>query len=367
MSVAKIVLHKRNLVYSLNLHQSSLIRFISSDSITTHHNSFTISYLINTCGLSPQKAVSASKKVHFESSTNPDSVLTLFRNNGFSDSHISRITAAHPRLLVSSVDKTLKPKFDFFNSKGLSRDDLVKVLPREGTVLIHSLEKKIIPSFDFLKSVVETDENVIAVLKRCLSILRYDLEKNLVPNVALLRTRGVPHSNIAKLLVSQPRVFLRNPCWFSEKVEEVERMKFDPSKYMFLKGIQSLDSMSRSSLEAKFDVYRSWGWSEDQVQSAFRTVPFCMMISVENIMSTMNCFVNKFGYDSSFIARHPSVLLYSCEKRIIPRCSVIQVLIKNGQLNNAPSLGTLLGMSEKKFLKYIRRFDKEVPDLPSAC
>ncbi|KAL5708823.1 hypothetical protein ACHQM5_019580 [Ranunculus cassubicifolius] len=348
LSLAKIVLHKRNLLYNLDKYPLSLIRFISSDSITTHQKSFMISYLINTCGLSQQKAISASKKFHFESSTKPDSVLTLLKNNGFSDSQISKIIAQRPKILVASVDETLKPKFDFFNSKGLSGADLAKVLSREGGVLGSSLEKTIIPSFDFLKSIVGTDEKVIAIFKRFMNVVPNI--KRVESSIAILQTHGVPI----------------NASRFCENVEDVKKMKFDPSQYLFLLAMLVMDTMSRSSLEAKFDVYRSWGWSEDEVQGAFRLSPQCVMISKENIMSTMDIFVNKFGYSSSFFAKRPSLLYLSCERRIIPRCSVIQVLIKNGQITKAPSLCTFLRWSDDKFLEYISRFGKEVIELFSA-
>ncbi|KAL5708795.1 hypothetical protein ACHQM5_019552 [Ranunculus cassubicifolius] len=360
LSLPKIVLHKTNLV-------SSLIRFISSDSITTHQKSFMISYLINSCGLSEEKARSASKKFHFESPTNPESVLNLLRNNGFSDSQISKTITRVPEILVYKVDKTLKPKFDFFNSKGLSGDDLAKTLSRDGTVLACSLEKNIIPKFDFLKSIVGTDAKVTAILKRSMGVLKRDHDKTVAPNFSILRAHGVPDSNIAKLLVTQPRLFIRNPSRFSEYVEEVKKMKFDPSQYLFLMAMHALDAMSRSSLEAKFDVYKSWGWSEDQVRCAFQKKPYCMILSEKNIMSTMDSLVNKFGYAPSYIAEQPTVLSFSCEKRIIPRCSAMQILFRKGKVKQSTSLYSFLQLQEDVFLKkYISRFEKEVPELLSA-
>ncbi|KAL5722680.1 hypothetical protein ACHQM5_006171 [Ranunculus cassubicifolius] len=359
-SLAKIVLHKRNLLY--NLQSLSIIRFIATDSITIYKKSFMISYLINSCGLSQQKAISAAKKFHFESPTNPDSVLTLFRNNGFSESQISKIVVQIPYLLQSSVDKRLKPKFDFFNSKGLSGPDLAKVLSREGTVLGCSLEKTIIPNFDSLKTIFQTDEKVVAVLKRSINVVA--MYKTIESNIAILLDHGVPMSNIQKLLVSQPRLLSINSSRFSENAEEVKKMKFDPSQYRFLVAVHALGAMSKSSLEAKFDVYKRWGWSEDEVQFAFRNYPCCMMLSEENIMSTMDFIVNKMGYNTSSIAQRSIILQYSLEKRIIPRCSVIQVLIKNGLVKNLPELHVLLKITEDVFLKrFVTKFEKKVPEL----
>ena len=45
-----------------------------------NQHSFTVSYLVNSCGLSPETAFSASEKIHFENPKNPDSVLALLRN-----------------------------------------------------------------------------------------------------------------------------------------------------------------------------------------------------------------------------------------------------------------------------------------------
>ncbi|KAL5708789.1 hypothetical protein ACHQM5_019546 [Ranunculus cassubicifolius] len=363
LSLPKIVLQNTNLLPSPHI-SLSLIRFTSSDS-TTHHNSFTISYLINSCGLSPQKAISAAKKIHFESSTKPDSVLTLLRNNGFSDSQISNTIAQRPTILIASVDETLKPKFDFFNSKGLYGPDLAKVLSREGVVLSYSLEKTIIPNFNSLKTIFQTDEKVIVVLKRSMNVLT--TYKTVESNIALLRSHGVPMSNIGKLLVSQPRVLSRNASRFSANVKEVMKMKFDPSQYGFLAAMHVLDAMSRSSLEAKFDVYKSWGWSEDQVQCAFQKKPYCMILSEKNIMSTMDSLVNKFGYAPSSIAEQPTVLQYSCEKRIIPRCSAMQILFRKGKVKQSTTLYSFLQLQEDVFLKkYISGFEKEVPELLSA-
>ncbi|KAL5708826.1 hypothetical protein ACHQM5_019583 [Ranunculus cassubicifolius] len=348
---------KTNLVYP-----SSLIRFICSNS-TTHHNSFTISYLINNCGLSQQKARSVSKKIHFESSTNPDSVLTLFRNTGFSDSQISKITTKWPSLLLSSVDKTLKPKIDFFVCKGLSGADLVKVLCRDPHILRYSLEKTIIPCYQCLKSIVGTDENVFTVLKRSMQVLTNDHDR-IATNIALLHAHGVPDSNIVKLLSSQPRVLLISDSRLSEIVEEVEKLEFNASQYVFLVGVRALAAMSVSSLEAKFNVYRSWGWSEDELQSAFRRSPYCVMLSEKNIMSKMKYFVNKMGYAPSTIAKQPSILQASYEKKIVPRCSVIQVLTTKGLIKEAPALVTFLTLSDDEFLKkFVTKFEKKVPEL----
>ncbi|KAL5708754.1 hypothetical protein ACHQM5_019516 [Ranunculus cassubicifolius] len=191
--------------------------------------------------------------------------------------------------------------------------------------------------------------------------------KTIESNMALLLDHGVPMANIQKLLLSRSRVLSRNATRFGENVEEVKKLKFDPEQYVFLVAVHVLDSMSRSSLKAKFDVYRSWGWSEEEVQNVFRMHPVCMALSEKNIMSTMDFIVTKMGYNTSSIAKRPIILHYSLGRRIIPRCSVIQYLVKIGLVKKLPELPRLLEISENLFLKkFVFKFEEIVPELLSV-
>ncbi|OVA06455.1 Mitochodrial transcription termination factor-related [Macleaya cordata] len=201
---------------------------------------------MNSCGLSEDKAISASKKIHFETSSRPDSVVTFLESNGFTKSYISKLITCRPGLLFADPHKTLKPKLEFFNSRGLSGLDLAKVLSKDPLLLNTSLENQIIPTFAFLKSILHTDSNVVTSLKRSTSVLRQDPGKCLVPNIRVLRDLGVPESNITTLLISQPRVFAINAGRFEEFVEEIKGMGFDPLQYTFVLAIHGLTSMTKS-------------------------------------------------------------------------------------------------------------------------
>ena len=89
-----------------------------------------------------------------------------------------------------------------------------------------------------------------------------------------------------------------------------------------------------------------------------------MLISEDKITKAMDFLVNKSGWPSADIARSPSVLFLSLEKRIIPRCSVIQLLQAKGLLKNDLSLSTFILPSERCFLeKYVIKFQDKVPQL----
>ncbi|KAF9591450.1 hypothetical protein IFM89_004148 [Coptis chinensis] len=340
----------------------SLIRFLSNYPINP--NSFRVSYLINSCGLSEEKAISVSEKVQFQTPTKPDLVLNLFKNHDFPDTHISKIIEKLPKLLQYDVDKTLKPKLEYFQSLGLSGPDLAKVLSSDPLPLSISLEEQIKPSVDYLKSILQTDSNVVSVLKRSVWVLMEKTQKSLAPNIEVLQSHGVPDSNISKLLVTHPRSFLRSVQRFKEIVEEVKKMEADPTKYVFCKMFQRLASMSESSKEVKFGVFKKWGWSDDMILSVFKACPDCFAFSESTLMMKMDFLVHKMGCDPLLIAKNPEVLTYSMEKKLVPRYSVIQTLMSNGLVPKDLNKARLLTLSNQGFLeKFVTKFENEVPEL----
>ncbi|KAK3041475.1 hypothetical protein RJ639_000452 [Escallonia herrerae] len=64
----------------------------------------------------------------------------------------------------------------------------------------------------------------------------------------------------------------------------------------------------------------------------------------------MDFLVKKMGRESEAIARRPTVLLYSLEKRIIPRNRVVRVLSLKGLLKKNASLLIVLAPVDKHLL-----------------
>ncbi|KAI7979043.1 5'-3' exoribonuclease 3 [Camellia lanceoleosa] len=91
----------------------------------------------------------------------------------------------------------------------------------------------------------------------------------------------------------------------------------------------------------------------------------CMVSSEHKIMRVMEFFVNKMGWDSSFLARSPILIGFSLEKRIVPRCAMYQVLLLKGLIkNNSFNLTTMLKKHEKWFLtKVVNCHEEEAPEL----
>ncbi|KAE8691591.1 hypothetical protein F3Y22_tig00110889pilonHSYRG00162 [Hibiscus syriacus] len=324
------------------------VRFISK--IPSNERPFTVSYLINSCGFSPESALSVSKRIHFESSERPDSVICFFKNHGFSQSQIRNLIRRRPRLLLANPDKTFVPKFQFFRSKTISSSELNMILSSNPHALECDLDNRIVPGFNFFKDLTQcSDYKVFLAYKNCSSILTRNLFI-MARNISFLREKGVPESMLVNKLIVHPRIFAVNPEKFRTTAEGVEKLGFDPLKQYFLIALQALIQISKSTWERKFNVFKQWGWSDEDVISAFEKYPRCMIFSEHKITANMDFFVNTMGWKSSRIADHPVVLSYSLEKRIIPRCLVLKALLSRGLIEEY-SFCTLLVNTEKQFLR----------------
>ncbi|XVF82940.1 hypothetical protein PTKIN_Ptkin16aG0092000 [Pterospermum kingtungense] len=292
---------------------SLAIRYISGKAADEH--SFATSYLINSCGFSQKAALAVPKRVHFQAPEKPDSVISFFEDHGFSQTQIRTLIKRIPELLTYDPQKNLLPKFQFFYGKGVSRPKLASILSSSPSLLQSSLDNRIIPSFNYFKDLTDCDDDkVIVAYKQCNSVLANDFRSLITPNLAVLRECGVPESNILSKLLEHPRLFATSNVKFKRTVEE------------------------------------EWGWSNEEIALAFGKSPNFMRLSEHKIKAAMSFYVNKMGCKSSCIAKCPVLLGLSLHKRLIPRWSLLQVLLSKGLIKKEISLQGLFMCDEKKFL-----------------
>ncbi|XP_031264681.1 uncharacterized protein LOC116123030 [Pistacia vera] len=360
---------------STKLSNSKTVRFLSSSSHvekrslktkqSEHEESLTVSYLVNSCGLSLKSALSSSKLIQLKNTERADSVLRFFSDHGFTETQISKVVRSHPRVISSDPEMTLSPKIEFFRSIGVSSSELAKIIANSPAFLSMSLKNRLIPNYSFLRSVVIHDEKIVRVLKRMGQGFLQDLRsKNFGQNIALLKVIGVPQSRISFFVTSKPNVACSKHSKFCKVVNKVEEMGFNPTRTVFVLAVGTIAQLKESVWESKFEVYKRWGWSEDETLAAFRRHPYCMQLSEEKITRTMDFLVNKMGYLSQNISKWPTVLFFSLEKRIAPRCFIIQVLLSKGLIKeNICPVSFLLHGQSKFIKKYVTKFQEEVPEL----
>ncbi|AES64216.2 uncharacterized protein [Medicago truncatula] len=344
---------------TLTVTQSSFLLQPFSSSTKQQQHSFTVNYLIQNLGFSPQTASKLSKRLQLNNSQKPDSVLLLFKSYGFSNSQLSTLIKTYPNLLSVNPNKTILPKFNFLLSKGASNSDLVYIISKNPFILCRSLENTITPCYHFIKRFLLSDQSIIASLKHCACLLYSKIPSH---NIQFLLQNGVPESKVCIFFRNWYSIFAENPPRFEKAVVEVKELGFKPETTFFIVALRA--KINRKFLwERKIDVYKKWGWSEESFVSAFLKYPWCMLASVNKIEATMNFFVDHMGWNPIVLAKHPILLLLSLEKRVIPRAFVLKFLESKGLIKDA-KLAAAFKVSEDVFLKrFVTCYEEEASQL----
>lgn len=330
-------------------------------------SSFTVSYLINSCGFSPEMAQSISEKLKLKSAKQPDSVLEVLKNNGFTITHIAKLVRVRPTMLLADAAKTILPKFEFFKSIGVTDADLASVCCTNPCILAQSMEKRLIPSYKFLKTVLVSDEAIVNAFRKKSWLFNQDAQKILSPKFAHLKELGVPETFFPLIIRCYSRAILPGNDKFEQNVKKAIQMGFSPQRWTFIQALHVFGSISQETWEYKLDIFKKWGWSNADCSSAFLRYPTYTSISENNIESKFDFLVNKMGWQSTDLVKYPNILLLNLERRIIPRCLVIKVLQSKG-LCKTNSIRLILSPNEKNFLdEFVRKHIDAVPQLLNIC
>ncbi|CAN4083661.1 unnamed protein product [Withania somnifera] len=330
--------------------------------------------LINLCrrkehGLSKETFISEAKVLQLETDTcsKVSAVIEFFQNHGFSAAQMKRIIRLHPCLLASKVDKTLKPKLNFFLSIGFSEDECRKITSRKPHILSRSVRKQLAPSFNSLKIFMGSKVRAMAAIKRSPQILFSKISHSWKQTVQVLDLIGIPDSQVSEFILMSPSCLTINPQKMKEVGSKLKEMGFDVTSTAFRTAFTSMCTRSPSNLERKLATYRSLGFSNGEVLNIFKSQPTCMFYTEENIRAIVTFYVDRLHFSLSLLSRRPSFLSCSIERRLIPRCSVVQVLWSRNIVSEVGKLSSILKVSEEDFLqKYVTKYEAEVPDLQAA-
>ncbi|KAG8655442.1 hypothetical protein MANES_04G038700v8 [Manihot esculenta] len=338
--------------------------FSSIKSSNLNDRSFTVSYLVNSCGLTLNSAQTISKRVCLKTPEGPESVLRLLREHAFTNSQISSVVKMKPIVLLLHSERTLLPKLEFLYSIGVSREELPIIVSKNPELLCRSIERYLSPHYHILKSVLVCDEKVIKSMKRWLKASIVLSKNDFFANLSLLRGLRIPQSSISVLVIYHPMIMCLKALHFAEGVKKIIKTGFDPSEVKFVKALNILLGMTQKTWDHKMEAFKRWGFSEEEIWSIFRKSPSAMAISETNLMRKMNFFVCKMGWQPAAVGRVPVVLAYGLESRIMPRCSVVRVLLLKGLIKDDIPIPSILTSCEKSFLqRFVNKYQDQVPQL----
>ncbi|KAF3964978.1 hypothetical protein CMV_010791 [Castanea mollissima] len=263
---------------------------------TPFSNSTIINYLTNTLKFSKTQALSISTRFYYVKSTEkPQSVVLFLQNLGFSETQIRSAVRVSPHILFSDIDKTLKPKIEFFQQLGFVGSDLGKFISKNSTLLSVSLERRLIPCVEILKKILCNNENnqcLLRVLRRCNGVVKGDPESRLLGNIAYLKRCGIVGSQLSMLLTRQPWLFVIQENKLRGLVSRVLEMGFVVNSRMLVYAVYTVSCMSHETFIRKLDFIRSSGFSSDECMEMFRKAPGLLRTSEEKLKLGIEFFMN---------------------------------------------------------------------------
>ncbi|KAJ6388028.1 hypothetical protein OIU77_026570 [Salix suchowensis] len=122
--------------------------------------------------------------------------------------------------------------------------------------------------------------------------------------------------------------------------------------------------MSESAWGKKIDVFKSVGWTEEEVLGVFKRFPCLLLSSEEKIRGMMDFFLNKMKLERQTIVANPVLLKLSFSNRVLPRCNVLKFLKSKKLIKGEKNVATFLKLSEKDFMeRCVTKYEDKVPGL----
>ncbi|ONK61978.1 uncharacterized protein A4U43_C08F35550 [Asparagus officinalis] len=241
---------------------------------------------------------------------------------------------------------------------------LAELLCLDTSLLRSSLPNRLKPNFELLSSVIGDVQRTYAAFRRNSRLMSNNLETNFLPNVKTLRSYEVPDEKITFLAAWYPRTLMLPAEKFGTVVASIAKFGFDPSSTLFVQGVSALGGLEPCAWEKKVALYKSLGWSAEEIVSAFRKQPFCMSLSEEKMRKVAGFFTKEMSCSPSLLATKPVLLCLSFERRILPRCSVLSVLVSKGLLTRELGQISFLKVKTERFLaQYLAKYAERAPEI----
>ncbi|CAL9181103.1 unnamed protein product [Musa hybrid cultivar] len=310
-----------------------------------HSSNFIVVNPLQSCELSSEKAAKTAK-YHTCRKNSSSLSIEFFKQNGWSDAQVMKLTQKAPKLLRAKVETTLKPRMRSLQDMGFSVAEIVQLVSKWLTILFHNIQ----PNLNFLRSLLGSNERLLKACKKNPFLLTCGLARNIEPNISLLRECGISDECIAHMMVLNPGFVVRKNKFIKEVMEHVEELGVPRDCGMFPHALVAVLNMSRSKCDATFATLKSFGWSQPDIVAILRKNPCVWKLSKNNISDKMTFLIKEAGCELQYIICHPGILAYSLEKRLRPRHEVINFLVQNKLLDKGHRLLYIMPLTEQKFM-----------------
>lgn len=323
-------------------------------------------YLIANCHLTPPQALKASKNLaHLKSLSNADAVLAFLAGLGFSPKEVAAAVASNPRILCARIERSLAPISAELLALGLSRPQIARLAKIAGR---YFLCRSFVSKVRFWLPLFGSPERLLQASDWNYWLLSSDLEKVVEPNVAFLRQCGLSACDISKLLVAAPRLVTMHPEYVQDAVRRAAQLGVAPGSQMFRHAISTAGCIGQEKVDAKIAALReTLGWSQEEVSLAISKAPRILVASEERLRRNAEFLVNEAGLQPRYIARRSVLLMYSLERRLMPRHLVLRLLKDRRLVEEDRCFFNVVAPTEERFLeKFVAPFVDAIPGLADA-
>ncbi|PUZ72933.1 hypothetical protein GQ55_2G435000 [Panicum hallii var. hallii] len=333
-------------------------------SAASSSDSFSVKdYLVSRCGLTQAQALKAAARLsHLRSRAKPEAVLTYLESTlGVPAADVGRAVVIDPNFLCSNVERTLAPRVAELRGLGLSQDEIARLVP----LAPNSFRSKFLRgNVEFWLAQFGSFDTLLHVLRWSSGLLTMNLDKTARPNVAFLRQCGLDISKVACTTLFSTRLFTMNLEAFKETVQRVEELGIDCGARTFRQALAIFALTGKEVVSRRIQLLLSVGFSKDDVLAMVRKQPRVLGMSEKKLQGNMDFLVRDVGLELPYIVRRPALLMYSVERRLLPRHSLLKVLKAKELLKNDLDYYFTASLGEKIFVeKFVHGFEKQVPGL----
>ncbi|XP_042014185.1 uncharacterized protein LOC121762386 isoform X1 [Salvia splendens] len=294
--------------------------------------------LVNKHQFSPELASLASSRLpKFRDPQRADLALSFLKENSFTTTQLQKLVISNPRVLGFTIEG-LKSRLKVFQDLGLSSDDIAKMISSNQAILNSSMANKIVPNLSMLKGLLGSNDDVARLLKRCSWFLLYDLEKTLMPNVEILKRCSIPMERILYFIYTRPRVFLAKADTMMKSVEKAIEFGFPHTTFAFIQAVAVFNCTSEGMWEAKLQILRDLGFSDNGIVAMYRKQPITFSASGNKLKKKIEFLLATGKYNIANIVTCPVTLGCSIENRLEPRLQILRLLESRNLIQKWPVL-----------------------------
>ena len=154
------------------------------------------------------------------------------------------------------------------------------------------------------------------------------------------------------------------PELLKETVQRAEELGVERSSRMLSRALAVVAFVDKEVIDRRIQLLHNLGFSKDDVLAVVRKQPLVLGLSEQKIQGNVDFLTKDVGLELSYIVRRPVLLMYSVERRLLPRHCLLKVLREKGLVKGKPDCFGTASIGEKIFVeKYVRPFKNHVPGL----